>query len=108
MGFLSTLNQTCSIESPSETQTGTGAITRSWVESASNVSTRYHRAQKERVINGDYQVTLEDFVFYFKSDVTITKSDRIVADSKNFEVITVVEHSKSHHLSVYARLIDFA
>lgn len=103
MGFLSMLNETCVIQSFSDAQTGTGEVTRTWANKATGVQTRHHTAQREQVIDGDYKVTLEDFVFYFASGVSIDKADRIVVGSDAFEVMAVVEHSKQHHLTVYAR-----
>jgi len=107
MGFLSMLNKTCTIQEPTETQDGTGAITQVWSDVATNVATRFHRVSRERIIDGNYHVTLEDFVFYFAVTTTIRLGDRIVVDSTAYEVLSVVEHSKTNHQTVYAKVIKF-
>ena len=109
MSYEGLLNKTCTIESPVETQTGTGEISRSWSEVAAGVKTRIHRVtnSREQVLVGDYQVTLEDFKFHFMPSVTVEKNYRIVVGSDTYEVLAVVNDSSGRIKTVFARVKSF-
>jgi len=101
------LNTVCDIESPTGTQSGTGAITRGWSKSVVGAKTRYHRNKDQNVLIGTYQVTLEDYKFYFLPSVVISKSDRILIGSDSYEILGVIEDSSGKTKTVYARIKSF-
>lgn len=109
MSFDRLLNKTCSIQRKSESQNATGSVTASWSNAYTGIPVRYNRVSqgKGRVSAGSYQVTLEDYVFYFKVGQDVTISDRIVVDGKTFEVEHVYKDSSDHHLEVFAKLKSF-
>lgn len=107
MSFESLLNKLCTISTKTETQNATGSVTSSWASTFTNVPVRYNRSKTGTVNSGVYQVTLEDYTFYFLPDVTISIADRIVVDGKTFEVAHVYKDSSDHHLEVFARETKF-
>lgn len=108
MSFDKLLNKTCVIQTKTETQTGTGSVTTVWDDTYTSIPVRYQRAGAGRRLVGSYQVTLEDYVFYFKVGQTISKADRIVVDSRTFEVDHVFQDSSGHHLEVFAKETTYA
>lgn len=109
MSFNTLLNKTCTIQTKTESQSGTGSITESWGNTYTSVPCRYNRANasKGSTFAGQYQVTIKDFIFYFKSDATIGEGSRIVVDGKTFNVQQVFKDSAGHHYEVFARLVTF-
>ena len=108
MSFAKLLNKLCTIQTKTESQNDTGSVTTSWADTYVSIPVRYNRASgKGGVNNGSLQVTLEDYTFYFKPDVTISIADRIVVDGKTFEVEHVYMVSNNHHLEVMGKLRDF-
>ena len=103
MSFNNLLNKTCTVQTKTKVQGNTGSVTNTWADSYEDVAVRYERAKEGSIISGLYQVTLDTSIFYFKSDQIITKADRIVIDSKTFEVEHVFKDSSGHHLEVYGK-----
>ena len=107
MSFEKLLNKLCVIQTKSEVQDGLGEISTTWANTYTDVKCRYNRNKVPQIADGSYKVTQEDYVFYFLNTATITIADRIVVDSKTFEVMHVFEDSKGHHKEVFARLTSF-
>lgn len=109
MSFDSLLNKRCTIQTKTQVQNATGSVTLNWANAFTNVRCRYNRSsqRKGNVNAGSFQVTLEDFTFYFSFGVQITKADRILVDGKTFEVMHVYTDGSDHHLEVFAREISF-
>ena len=106
MSFEKLLKDTCIIEERTRVQSGLGEVTFTWATKAASVLTRRDKNTKERIIDGDYQVTLEDFIFFFLGSVEITKEDRIVFNSENYQVLVAEKDSSNHHWEVVARRIS--
>ena len=109
MSFEKLLNKTCVIQTKTETQSATGSVSLAWANTYANVPCRYNRISQGagRVFGGEYQVTLEDYMFYFRSGETVTKANRIVVDGRTFEVMHAFSDSADHHMEVFAREITF-
>jgi head-tail adaptor len=107
MSFEKLLNKLATIQTKSTAQNATGSVTESWANTYTNVKCRYNRAGNGRQSAGTYQVTLEDFVFYFKVDQVITIADRIVVDGKTFVVDHVFQDGSAHHIEAFAKLKSF-
>lgn len=109
MSITHLLNKTCTIQTKTETQGDTGSFSASWANTYELIPVRYSRARSGngRVQAGSFQVTLEDFIFYFESNRTISIADRIVVDGLTFEVTHVFSDSSDDHLEVLGRLKDF-
>jgi len=109
MSLVHLLNKTCTIQTKTETQGATGSFTASWANTYQNVLCRYCLSNKGRgsVIAGSFQVTTEEFTFYFKHDQTISIADRISIDGKLFEVLHVNSDSSTHHLEVLAKVRSY-
>jgi len=109
MSFEKLLNKLCTVQVKTETQGSTGSVSESWTNTYTNVMCRYNRViqGKGSVVSGAYQVTLEDYTFYFKPDQVISKANRIVVDGLTFEVEHVFKDSAGHHLEVFARLKSY-
>lgn len=106
MSFTKLLNKTCVIQEKTSAQSGLGEITDSWSTKASGVKTRYSQVSRSELI-GEYQVTLEDYKFYFEPSVDVLIEDQIVVDSKTFEVKHVATDSSDHNKYAFAKLIQF-
>lgn len=106
MSFAKLLNKTCVIQEKAETQTGLGELTLSWSNKATGVKTRYMQVSQSELL-GSYQLTLEDYKFYFEADTDVLIADRIVVDSKTFEVKHVATDSSEHNKFAIAKLIQF-
>lgn len=55
------------------------------------------------------RTNVDDDIFFFNPDVTITRGNRIVFENENYDVIKVNKCYDSvglHHIEVIARLID--
>tara|TARA_R100001086_G_C11744219_1_gene233387 strand:- start:173 stop:499 length:327 start_codon:yes stop_codon:yes gene_type:complete len=104
MSFCKLLNKTAVIQEKSGSQSALGEITDSWSTKASNVKTRYMQVSKSELV-GDYQVTLEDYKFFFEFATDISIADRIVVDGKTFEVQHVASDSSDNHKFVFASLL---
>jgi len=103
------LNKLCTIQTKTETQNATGSVTLSWADTYVSVPVRYNRISQGqgRVLSGSYQVTLQDYVFYFRNDAIISEGNRIVVDGRTFEVLHAYKDSSGHHWEVFARYITF-
>ena len=106
MSYEKLLKKTCTIEQKTETQGALGDISLSWSSKAVNVKTRYVQA-KQSELRGGYQVTIEDYKFYFLATADIAIADRIVVDGDTFDVMHVLSDSSDHHKFAYARIIKF-
>ena len=106
MSFCKLLNKLCTIEQKTETQGALGEVSLSWSDKAINVKTRYVQA-KQSELRGGYQVTIEDYKFYFLVSADIAIADRIVVDGDTFEVMHVLYDSSDHHKFAYARITKF-
>jgi len=103
MSFEKLLNKLCTIQVKTDSQNATGSVTSSWADTYVSIPCRYNRATGGKVLSGAYQVTLQDYVFYFKIDTTISEGNRIVVDGRTFEVLNAYKDSSGHHWEVFAR-----
>lgn len=106
MSFTKLLNKTCVIQQKAETQTGIGELTLTWSTKASGVKTRYLQA-KQAELRGAFQVTSEDYKFFFEFATDISIADRIVVDGQTYEVKHVLSDSSAHHKFAYAEIVKF-
>lgn len=105
--FTQLLNKTADIQTKTLTQNGIGETTEIWGTSESH-PTRYEKNSQPRVIDDTYKVTLDDYVFFFDTGVTINRDDRISVDGKTYDVIAVyqIDGIIAPHVEVYARYHD--
>ena len=106
MSYCKLLNKLCTIQQKTETQGALGELSISWNDKYTTVKTRYVQA-KQSELRGGYQVTIEDYKFYFLATTDIAIDNKIVVDGDMFEVMHVLSDSSSHHKFAYARIIKF-
>ena len=106
MSYSQLLKKTCTIEQKTETQGALGELSTVWSSKATNVKTRYVQA-KQSELRGGYQVTIEDYKFFFLFTEDIAIADRIVVDGDTFDIMHVLTDSSDHHKFAYARIIKF-
>lgn len=107
MSFSKLLNKTCVItERDPAAQNAIGERIESWSDKATGVKTRYLQA-KQSELRGAFQVTSEDYKFFFEQSTDISIADRIVVDGQTFEVKHVLSDSSAHHKFAYAEIIKF-
>lgn len=106
MSFESLLNDTCDIQSKTATQTGSGELSVTWSDKATDVPTRRRTSKQPSVVNGIGQVTITSYTFYFLPETDITEADRIVYDSEVYGVVLAAKDSSGHHLEVLANKIS--
>jgi len=107
MSFDKLLNKLCSIQSKVEVQNETGSVDLSWSDIYVNIPCRYNRTKIGTVIAGSYQVTIQDYTFYFKKEIVLSEGYRITLEGKVFEIQHAYKNSSGHHWEVFARLISF-
>jgi head-tail adaptor len=102
------LNKTCNVQYKELTQSELGETSETWTTKGTH-KTRYEKSKQTRVIDETYKISLDDYLFFFETDVEINRDDRIVVDETIFEVISsqVIDgYSAKHHIEVYARKYD--
>lgn len=110
MSFAAFLNQSCSIQAKTLSQSGYEQ-TPSWSDIATGVPCRMDRDNSAKIDDTTIRVNTDDNLFFFKSDVTIERGNRIVLEGANYDVIKVNKLYKKttlHHLEVVARITDHA
>lgn len=106
MSFEKLLKKLCTIQQKTETQGALGELSISWNDKYTTVKTRYVQA-KQSELRGGYQVTIEDYKFFFLFTEDIAIADRIVVDGDTFDIMHVLTDSSDHHKFAYARIIKF-
>lgn len=106
MSLNNLLPDICVIQSNTETQDGLGEVSLTWGDKLTGVKTRYQQVSRSELV-GDYQVTLEDYKFYFEPDTNVTIADRIVVDGRNFEIKHVATDSSKHYRFAIAKVIQY-
>ena len=104
MSFTSLLKDTCTIEQKTETQGSTGAVSLVWTTKANGVKTRKRRNDRPNIYDALSKTYVDDYIFYFLIGTAIEIENRILADGKYYEVLSVAEDSEGHHLEVVAKL----
>lgn len=105
MSYKSLLNETCTIQSSTETQSDSGDVAFAWATKASGVQTAMLRNNKPKIYDDKSKTYVDDYTFYFLIGVAISLADRILMpDGKTYEVLSVATDSRNHHVKVYAKL----
>lgn len=102
------LTFTATVQKRSTTQNDFGEMDTSWSDS-NTYPTRMSQSASAREVNGVYQKSFNDVVFYFQEDADITKNDRISFEGGVYEVINVKTargRRRSHHLEVQATIVS--
>jgi hypothetical protein len=107
MRFTGLLNATCTIQEKQKAQGGTGQITVTWANKATNVKTRLNASRVPAVTESLGTVTVSEYTFYFEISVNIAQGDRVLFNSEAYEVTLVTKDSSNHHLEVAAKKISF-
>lgn len=101
------LPDTCTIQRDTPTADGMGGQTSSWANAATNVPCRYSPdqvADGERELGGKI-TAVNGWRFTFAYDADVRPADRIVADSRTFEVLSV-DGDRSWQLALVVRCIE--
>jgi len=104
MSFNSLLNQTCSIERFTSTQSQTGAISKNWTI----ISTPKCRLTKRNLsAKGDLAspYSKATHIIYLEKGADILDKDRVVILGKNYDIIVVRKDSSLHHFEVLVQEI---
>jgi|GEM_PF-4002304 head-tail adaptor len=107
MSFENLLNQLCSIQSKTDSQTATGQVSSAWVDKATNVKTRMVAQKNPQVFGTLGHYTVADFKFYFLTGTDITEADRIVLNGETYDVVIAYPDSSGHHIEVGANKVSF-
>lgn len=106
--FTRLLNKTCVVQQKSLTQNGIGETSETWAD-INEYKTRYEKSNKSRVIDENYKISLDEYLFFFDKDAVLGRDDRIIVDSKIFNVLSfeiISGFSGDHHVEVYAIYYD--
>lgn len=104
MSFIDLLKDTCTIQSKTATQQGTGVKTFTWATKVANVLTRKRRNNKPNVYDELSKTFIDDYIFYFKVDTDVKINDRILADGEAYEILSVATDSERHHIEAVAKI----
>ena len=102
MSFSKLLNTTCDIQSKTESQGGTGELSLSWSNKATDVACRINSSKSSNVSESIGKRSVVNVKVYFEITVDINEGDRIVTDDRIYDVITVSQDSSGDHLEVEA------
>lgn len=80
---------TCTIQEATVVQDGIGQPTRSWSARATGVACRLAERRADERIYGEKVTALGDWVLTVAHDETVETGDRVLVDSRTFEVVSV-------------------
>ncbi len=110
MSYAELLPSICDIQAKVLSTTGYEK-TAGFESIATEVPTRKQSVNAQRILVSDTQVreNIDDDIFFFNPDVTISRGNRIVFDSESYDVLKVTKvfgFSAVHHIEVITRITD--
>ena len=106
--FTNLLNRNAQIQRKTMNQLPNGQMQEVW-QSIAEIKTRFEPNTAPKLIDGVYQTTIDDFIFFLDTSVDIRRADRIILGDKIYDVIAIHNYDGyyiSHHLEVVARYHD--
>lgn len=105
MSFETMLNKTCTIQSKTKTQSGSGSPVITWADTYPLVKTRYSPSLQPSADNTLAVAKTYDGVFYFKITQVVTEGNRIFFENEYYSVEGVASDSQGHHREAYVNKI---
>ena len=107
MSVSSLMNNTCTITRNTPTQDAYGSAIASWSTISSGVPCRLQKSKGQWRRNDELGEYLEkQYTVYMKSNAGVLVHDRLIIDSKTYDVTANNMDSAKHHFELQCELIE--
>lgn len=102
---VTALPDTCTIQTATETKDAVGQVVRTWAAAAEDVACRLAQLRADERQAGERTSAVTEWVLTVAHDQAITTGQRVVVDTRTFEVVGV-NTAESWETATRARLVE--